>query len=65
MNAKQLNLGYQYSFDENNKSISFFKEHGLYVVCGFSYYSDNTVAGFYETFETFATAKKYFNNAKL
>ncbi len=64
MKAKELNLGYQYTYCKNNADISFYMEGGVYFVTGFIYHDSDSFAGIHEAFETFTAGKKYFNSLK-
>lgn len=56
MNATQLNLGYMYTFSNEDNNFTFYKEHNVYFVKGFRGSQYINVS-----FSTFLPAKKEFN----
>ena len=60
ISLKQLDLGYQYSFEKDEDNVgSFYKEGGVYSVIGFE-----NGKHFSESFEKFADAKKFYLEKK-
>jgi hypothetical protein len=60
ISSKQLDLGYQYSFNKDEDNVgSLYKEGGVYSVIGFE-----NGKHFSESFEKFADAKKFYLDKK-